>query len=184
VSLTPAVMEVHRQTGARVLLISAGRRPLGALDAVVDRVTWDGARTDALLATADCGMMPLEDSAFARGKCAYKLLQYGAAGLPVVASPVGVNASVVERLHGLAAGDASSWVEALVSLLREPEGIRRARGRAARRAVEEHYSFAAWRGAFQRALRLPVELPGSTGAPGTGAPGVPPGAGRAAEVGS
>lgn len=150
----PALLQVHRLTGARVLLISAGARPLGELDAITDRVSWSGAVSDALLATADCGLMPLNDTLFTRGKCAYKLLQYGAAGLPVVASPVGVNAEVVKRLQGLAADGPDAWVEAIVALLREPEAVRQERGLAARRAVEEHYSFSAWAAAFRRALRL------------------------------
>jgi glycosyltransferase involved in cell wall biosynthesis len=167
-ALTPALLQVHRLTGARVTLISSGERPLGELDAIADRVAWDGPRTDALLMTADCGLMPLEDTPFARGKCAYKLLQYGAAGLPVVASPVGVNADVLARLEGLAAADLDSWVEAIVELLREPVSVRRARGLAARRAVQERYSFDAWSGAFRRALRLDADADTS----GTAAPDV------------
>ncbi|CCH88127.1 Glycosyl transferase group 1 [Modestobacter italicus] len=154
-SVAPALLQVHRSTGARLLVISAGNRPLGDLDAMVDRVTWAGPRTDALLVEADCGIMPLPDTPFTRGKCAYKLLQYGAAGLPVCASPVGVNAQVVDQLGGCAATDHGAWVDALTGLLTEPAADRRARGRGARRAVEEHYSFGAWRQPFLDALRLP-----------------------------
>jgi glycosyltransferase involved in cell wall biosynthesis len=153
--LAPALLRVHRLTGARLTLVSAGRRSLGELAPMTDRLRWDGARTDALLADADCGIMPLPDTPFTRGKCAYKLLQYGAAGLPVVASPVGVNGRVIGLLGGSAATDLVSWVDALVELLREPETVRRERGVTARRAVEEHFSFAAWRGTFLRALDLP-----------------------------
>lgn len=156
-AVAPALLEVHRRTGARLTLVSAGQRPLGELDSMTDRVQWDGPRTDALLAEADCGIMPLPDTPFTRGKCAYKLLQYGAAGLPVVASPVGVNAGVIQELRGHAAEDLDSWVSAVVDLLQEPEPARRERGLAARRAVEELYSFAAWRPAFLRALRLPED---------------------------
>lgn len=173
-ALHPVLLEVHRLTGARVLVISSGQRSLGALDAIADRVSWDGPRTDALLATADVGMMPLHDSPFARGKCAYKLLQYGAAGLPVVGSPVGVNAEVLDRLDGLAATDLASWTEALLALLREAEPVRRARGHAARQAVEDHYSFAAWSATFRAALQLPAGAAaraGDDGHPGSSSAG-------------
>jgi glycosyltransferase involved in cell wall biosynthesis len=163
-----ALLRVHRLTGARLTLISAGARPLGNLAAMTDRVGWDASLTNATLAGADCGIMPLTDTPFTRGKCAYKLLQYGAAGLPVAASPVGANRAVLERLHGMAAVDTASWVDALVDLLRAPEAERRARGDAARRAVEEHYSYRAWREPFLRALRLPTQptgAPASSGSP-------------------
>jgi len=159
--VAPALLEVHRRTGARLVLVSAGHRPLGELDTMVDRVAWAGPDTDTLLARADCGIMPLPDDPFTRGKCAYKLLQYGAAGLPAAASPIGVNAQVIEQLHGRAATDRESWVTALVDLLAEPVAQREARGQAARKAVEDHYSFTAWSEAFRAALHLPADgVPG------------------------
>lgn len=154
-AVAPALLQVHRRTGARLMVVSAGDRPLGDLAPMTDRVTWDGPRTDALLAEADCGIMPLPDTAFSRGKCAYKLLQYGAAGLPAVASPVGANAQVIEETGGWAAAGVDAWTDALVALLEETDSTRRARGLKARRAVEDRYSYAAWRPAFLRALRLP-----------------------------
>ncbi|WP_222192757.1 glycosyltransferase [Modestobacter italicus] len=175
--VAPALLEVHRRTGARLTVISAGQRPLGELTAMTDRVAWAGARTDALLATADCGLMPLPDTPFTRGKCAYKLLQYGAAGLPAVASPVGVNEGVLTQLGGLAAADPGSWVDAVCQLLGESESARRARGQAAREGVERHYSYAAWAPTFRRALRLPAAAePGAQAArsAGAGAAAEPP----------
>jgi glycosyltransferase involved in cell wall biosynthesis len=157
-AVAPALVEVNRLTGARLMLISSGRRPLGQLAHMTDRVTWDAATYGQLLATADCGIMPVPDNPYTRGKCAYKLLQYGAAGLPVVASPVGINAVVIQQLDGRAATDVGSWVRALLEVLGEGDADRRARGAAARRAVEERYSYAVWRPAFLRALRLP-DLP-------------------------
>jgi glycosyltransferase involved in cell wall biosynthesis len=159
-AVASALLQVHRLTGARLTVVSGGQRSLEELDVMTDRVTWNGSRTDALLAEADCGIMPLPDNPFSRGKCAYKLLQYGAAGLPAVASPIGVNADVIGQLDGLAPAAADSWVDALLGVLREPEARRRARGQAARRAVEDHYSFDAWRSEFLRALHLP-DRPGS-----------------------
>jgi glycosyltransferase involved in cell wall biosynthesis len=153
-SIAPALLQVHRTTGARLTVISAGDASLGELSAMTDRVAWAGPLTDALLATADVGLMPLPDTPFTRGKCAYKLLQYGAAALPAVASPVGVNATVIEQLHGTAARRPDEWADAVQALLRAPETERRARGTAARAAVEKHYSYAAWADAFRKALQL------------------------------
>ncbi|MEU2348294.1 glycosyltransferase family 4 protein [Modestobacter sp. NPDC049651] len=159
VAVAPALLEVHRRTGARLTMISAGDRRLGALDAMTDRVQWAGARTDALLAESDVGIMPLPDTPYERGKCAYKLLQYAAAGLPAVATPIGVNAVVVDQVRGLAARDHDEWVQALVTLLEESGDARRVRGRAARAAVEQHYSYRAWQHLFCAALALPATSP-------------------------
>jgi glycosyltransferase involved in cell wall biosynthesis len=166
-AVAPALLRVHRRTGARLTIVSAGDRPLGDLAAITDRVRWDGPRTDALLAAADCGIMPLPETPFTRGKCAYKLLQYGAAGLPAVASPVGVNEQVTGQLGGVAAGDTDEWTDALLAVLAEPESARRARGLQARRAVEDGYSYAAWGPAFLRALRLPHDRSARTTDQGT-----------------
>jgi glycosyltransferase involved in cell wall biosynthesis len=157
--VAPALLEVHRRTGARLTLISAGARPLGELDVMVDRVRWNGARSDALLAEADVGIMPLPDTPYERGKCGYKLLQYAAAGLPSVGTPIGMNTRILEQIDGLPAVDRDSWVQAMVSLLEEPEDARRLRGQTGRTAVEEHYSYRAWAPAFLKALALPDPFP-------------------------
>ncbi len=168
-AVAPALLAVHRRTGARLTVVSAGDRSLGDLAPMTDRVRWDGSRTDALLAEADCGLMPLPDDPFTRGKCAYKLLQYGAAGLPAVASPVGVNAQVLDELGGLAARNTDEWTDALLALLEEPESARRARGLQARAAVEHGYSYAAWGPAFLRALNLDEGSTGRDTAPSSSA---------------
>ncbi len=41
------------------------------------------------------GLMPLDDTPWTRAKCAFKLLQYMALGVPAVVSPVGMNRDVV-----------------------------------------------------------------------------------------
>jgi len=156
--IAPALLQVHRLTGARLTLISSGDRPLGELSAMADRVTWAGPATDALLAEADCGLMPLPDDTWTRGKCAYKLLQYAAAGLPVVGSPVGVNEQVLGQFGGYAATDHDSWLQALLDVIQSSGTDRRSRGLAARRGVEEHYSFAAWRNVWLKSLQLPHDV--------------------------
>lgn len=88
----------------------------------------------------DIGIMPLPDTPWTRGKCGYKLIQYMACGLPVVASPVGVNAEIVEHgVNGFLAESEDDWKTALEMLLRDPE-LRRSMGQAGRRKVEVAYS--------------------------------------------
>ena len=80
-------------------------------------------RTEALdLITSDIGLAPLPDDRFTRGKCGFKILQYAAAGLPVVASPVGVNAEYVrDGVTGFHAINTSQWVDKISKLIENPE---------------------------------------------------------------
>jgi glycosyltransferase involved in cell wall biosynthesis len=119
-----------------------------------DAIRWNlGSVLDGL-ADYDIGISPLPDSPWTRGKCAYKLLQYGAAGLPVVGSPVGANSPVLQMLHGGVATSDDEWVEQLVSLLGASSTIRKEMGRAARRAVESAFSFEVWEERWLRAVGL------------------------------
>jgi glycosyltransferase involved in cell wall biosynthesis len=89
----------------------------------------------------DIGIMPLEDSPWERGKCGYKLIQYMACGLPVVASPVGVNCEIVlSGENGLLADTQDEWKRALDQLLRADVVLRQGMGRIGRSRVENWYS--------------------------------------------
>lgn len=88
----------------------------------------------------DIGIMPLPDNPWERGKCGYKLIQYMAAGRPVVASPVGVNTSLVRHgVNGFLAEGEDAWADALGRLAADPD-LRARMGAAGRRLVEEHYA--------------------------------------------
>ena len=88
----------------------------------------------------DIGVMPLRDGPFERGKCGYKLIQYMACGLPVVASPVGVNTTLVEHgVNGFLATSLGEWESALRTLATDP-ALRHRMGQAGRVKVERDYS--------------------------------------------
>ena len=92
------------------------------------------------LSRCDIGIMPLPDDPWERGKCGYKLIQYMAAGRPVVASPVGVNTTLVQHgVNGFLAGDETAWTDALARLAADPD-LRGRMGAAGRRMVEERYA--------------------------------------------
>lgn len=92
------------------------------------------------LATSDIGVSWLPDDGWSRGKCGLKVLQYMAAGLPVVANPVGVQADMVKHGQtGLHASTADEWCSAIRTLMNDPV-LRRRMGEAGRRRVEREYS--------------------------------------------
>ena len=105
------------------------------------------------LAGFDIGIMPLAEDPWTLGKGGYKLLQYMASGLPVVASPVGINAEiVVDGVTGYLAGTDEEWEEKLLALAADAE-LRSRMGREGRERVEAEYSLASQQGKFLKLIR-------------------------------
>lgn len=103
-------------------------------------VRWSSENEVRMVQDMDVGLMPLQDSEWCRGKCGFKRLSYMAVGLPVIVSPVGVNAEILAHGKlGFGARSGSDWYEALAQVYDDPLiGVRM--GAAGRRVVEEHYS--------------------------------------------
>ncbi|MDD5698607.1 MAG: glycosyltransferase [Victivallaceae bacterium] len=81
---------------------------------------WAPERETELLLRSHVGIMPLTDDDFSRGKSAFKLIQYAAAGLPAIASPVGENVKIVENCRtGFLAASENEWLEALDKLIND-----------------------------------------------------------------
>ncbi len=107
-------------------------------------IAWSSATEAADLADSDIGVNWLPDDAWSRGKCGLRVLQYMAAGLPVVANPVGMNRSmVVDGETGYLASTPQEWAAAISRLAADPE-LRRKMGAAGRRLVSHRYSVAGW----------------------------------------
>jgi glycosyltransferase involved in cell wall biosynthesis len=137
-AIAPALREACSGGRARVLLIGSGEIPMPGVDAEIR--PWSETTEAADIRQMDVGIMPIPDEPFERGKCGYKLLQYMAAELPAVASPVGANRQIVEEgVTGYLAGTHSEWVRAL-DRLRQDQSARTSMGKAARLKVERAYS--------------------------------------------
>lgn len=105
----------------------------------VEVLPWSEDTEVADIGACDLGVMPLQDSPWERGKCGYKLIQYMACGLPVVASGVGVNPEIVRNgENGFLANTRQEWVAALGKLLGDP-ALRMQMGAAGRQRVEDEY---------------------------------------------
>lgn len=80
---------------------------------------WKLEGEEARLASFDVGIMPLPDTPYAKSKAGYKLLQYMATGMPVIASPVGVNRQLVEQSGaGHLCTSSEEWRDAIVEMYR------------------------------------------------------------------
>lgn len=110
------------------------------LNSPVEVWPWSEKTEVSSIQKLDIGIMPLNDSAWERGKCGYKLIQYMACGLPVVASPVGVNNEIVkDGVNGFLATTTEDWSEALLQLIAS-EKLRTDMGGKARELIENQYS--------------------------------------------
>jgi glycosyltransferase involved in cell wall biosynthesis len=105
----------------------------------VDCRPWSEEREVSDIQNFDIGIMPLIDSPWERGKCGYKLIQYMACGLPVVACPVGVNQEIVQHgINGYLASSVDEWIDAFRALFSDSQN-RLIMGVHGQRSVEKTY---------------------------------------------
>jgi glycosyltransferase involved in cell wall biosynthesis len=153
-AIAPALRSIGDRFDARLVVVGAPSGHLGVLDDMVERIPWSPSTQREVLATFDVGVMPLIDSPYTRGKCGYKLLQYLAAAVPAVASPVGVNSEILARAGAPPAGTTDEWVETLTALIEAPPEHRAGLGARGRRLVVDHYSYDAWHDRWRAAVFL------------------------------
>jgi glycosyltransferase involved in cell wall biosynthesis len=140
-AIAPMLEEIGRQVpGLRLKIICDRFLELRHLPVIA--CAWGAASEAGEIAAADIGMSWIPDDDWSRGKCGLKVLQYMAAGLPVVANPVGVHAEMVRHgENGFLAKTPTQWQEALAQLAHDPE-LRKRLGQAGRRRLEADYSVA------------------------------------------
>jgi glycosyltransferase involved in cell wall biosynthesis len=131
----------QRLPGLRLKLICD--RFLSLAHLLVLPCAWTESCEPGEIAAADIGISWLPDDDWSRGKCGLKVLQYMAAGLPVVANPVGVQAELVRHGEtGFLATTPDEWTEAVARLAGDP-ALRRRLGSAGRQRVASDFSVAA-----------------------------------------
>lgn len=144
-----SAQQTYAYLADRISASSAMFRAIGAsLDPVstpgFENVPWTERNEVSLIQSLDVGIMPLHDNPWNRGKCAYKLIQYMACGVPVIASPVGVNTQIVKHgVTGFLAETEKEWRDCVGRLLSDPQ-LRQEMGAAGRLQIEEGYSLQVW----------------------------------------
>jgi glycosyltransferase involved in cell wall biosynthesis len=135
-ALTKAFNEINGR--AVVKIVSA--EPLELNGVPVQWEPWVLDRDMNYLHSFDVGLMPLQNSERSRGRCGFKAIQYMAAGLPVVASPVGAATEIVEPWEsGLLPTSDEEWREA-IELLSRDAALRSRLGLSGRAQVEARFS--------------------------------------------
>lgn len=102
----------------------------------VEHRTWSAETEADSLVAGDIGIAPTPTDPWTLGKCGFKIVQYMAAGLPVVASPVGANAELVqEGVTGFLPTSDAEWADAIHRLSTDVK-LREQMGAAGRARVE------------------------------------------------
>lgn len=135
--LAPALRQLSQNHTIRIEVVG-GKIELAGL--TVHCRPWQLKNEISDLHGFDIGLMPLPDTPWTRGKGGFKAIQYMGVGLPVVASPVGINTEIIQHgVNGLLASSTEEWVAALTHLV-EDARLRRRLGQAGRATVAAHYS--------------------------------------------
>ena len=136
-ALAPPLAQLGREGPVRFVVVGGRCQAIDGVEVV--NLPWEESTEVNVINMFDVGVMPLFDDDWARGKCALKLIQYMACGVPVIASPVGANLDVVNDSCGLLASNSDAWLLGL-RRLRDNRALRRDMGVAGRQRIEQFYS--------------------------------------------
>ncbi len=140
-SIVPVLKEMESKYPIEIQIIS-NEKPQLDLNSLV-YVKWKKDTEIEDLSKFSIGIMPLEDTIWAEGKCGFKGLQYMALEIPTIMSAVGVNNTIVESgKNGLLVSNEEEWKTAFIRLI-EDENLRMKMGFAGRQRVVDHYSILA-----------------------------------------
>ena len=140
--LAPVLHRLASERRFRLLVIADQDFQLEGVEVVNRR--WSEETEVADILSMDVGLMPLADDEWTRGKCGFKAIQYMSAGVPAVASSVGMNRDLIAHgVDGFLAARDDDWLEALGRLLADA-ALRASVGRNAREKIRASYSLANW----------------------------------------
>ena len=155
-ALETAAERIKQETGKETRLRIVCNRPFeyAGRNVIIDNIFWTRQTAEEELLKAHIGIMPLADVPYSRGKGGFKLIQYMSTGMPVAASAVGYNKSIVKPSFGylLSNDDIPAWTDALCTLA-EDEALWEEMSRNALEEYKKSFSYEAnlsfWRNALE-----------------------------------
>jgi glycosyltransferase involved in cell wall biosynthesis len=145
-------LSILGQEGEIRFIVIGGKAPIIPFVKVIE-IDWNEDTEVELINTFDVGVMPLLNDPWSRGKCSFKLIQYMACEVPVVASPVGANNDVIDNESGYLAETTLDWVKALRELRDNPYK-RIKMGQDGRNRIVKKYSLECNLPAFANIIRI------------------------------
>ncbi|MFC0059890.1 glycosyltransferase [Vibrio inusitatus] len=141
IDLLPVFVRLSKNFDFELHLVGATKETVNSMPGIAIKLfPWSESTEVERIQQMDIGIMPLTDGPWERGKCGYKLIQYMACGIPVVASNVGVNFDIVNgSKSGSLVEDECGWFTALSELLNDRH-LRLSLGENGRTAVQNKYS--------------------------------------------
>lgn len=157
--ILPSLRHAGRVIPSLQLLTIADETVESTADLPVEHIAWSTETEAASLLRGDVGIAPTPRDRWTLGKCGFKIIQCMAAGLPVIASPVGANAEIIiDGETGFHAETPLQWAEAIERLTRDAT-LRARMGAAARSRVEQRYSVTNAANMWAALLSLPPAGP-------------------------
>lgn len=135
-AIKPILSELMEDENVKVSILGSGKYVLPG----AQFINWTEETEIENIRTFDVGIMPLDNTSWERGKCGFKLIQYMACGIPVIASPIEINTKIVNhRVNGFLAETLDGWKE-YFELLKDNVKLREEMGLQGRKTVEENYT--------------------------------------------
>ena len=110
-------LEMASRTIKNIRLINISDVVLQSLQLEIRNIKWTELNQYKEIKSAKIGLAPLDDSDWSKGKCAFKLLQYASAGLPIISSDIGTNSILIKKYNsGLLVKNNNDWIKNIKKL--------------------------------------------------------------------
>lgn len=134
--IKPVIDYIVSHYNVEFVAVGASKSMLSGMQVSV--LPWSEDTEAKIIESFDLGLMPLSNSVWDKGKCGYKLIQYMACGVPVLASPVGVNVDIVkDGVNGYLCANLEEWKANLILFCEKKTPCNL--GDNARKMVEQWY---------------------------------------------